>query len=330
MVKPSQGEGLPSFLQNRLNGCPAAGSGVHGWLFRTAKGLHEHRVPAAAIIELLRAGARACGRWVTDKEIGDAVANSLKVAKLKIEGESYKPGQNQSPWPKPDFIRIAQVVGEGRTLYDLWERSPIRFDDTEGHTEEIIDVLFPGNPLLCCGQSNARFATRRRKVWRGHLERLALVVPSPMLTVRGHTQEGRESEHTLKSTCARVYLVIEFDFSEFARDGRTETQWAPLVREWKAIGLTLADVGACLHLHLAKRLPLVAAVHSGGKSLHGWYPAFNHTEAQLRSFMEYAVSLGADRATWTRSQFVRMPEGTRENGKRQLCYYIDPAEAVKL
>ena len=40
--------------------------------------------------------------------------------------------------------------------------------------------------------------------------------------------------------------------------------------------------------------------------------------------MRYAVSLGADRATWTRSQFVRMPDGTRDNGKRQTVYFFNP------
>lgn len=330
MVNAAQLEGLPCSLQNRLYGCPAAGSGVHGWLFRTAKGLHEHRVPAAAIIELLRSGARSCGRDVTDKEIADAVSNSLKVANLTIEGRRCQPAPNQSPWPKADIIRIRELVAVESSLYDLWERSPIRFDEGRSYTDEIIEVLFPGNPLLCCGQSNYQFATRRRETWHGHLKRLALLVPNPMLTVRGRTQEEKESEHTLASTCARVYLAVEFDFSEFARDGQIPTQWAPLVRKWKELGISLADAGARLHIHLAKRLPLVAAVHSGGKSLHGWYAAFNRSEVQLRSFMNYAVSLGADRATWTRSQFVRMPDGTRENGKRQVCYYLDPAEAVKL
>ena len=37
-----------------------------------------------------------------------------------------------------------------------------------------------------------------------------------------------------------------------------------------------------------------------------------------------AVSLGADRATWTRSQFVRMPDGTRDNGNRQAVYFFNP------
>ncbi len=44
--------------------------------------------------------------------------------------------------------------------------------------------------------------------------------------------------------------------------------------------------------------------------------------------MRYAASLGADRATWTRSQFVRMPDGLRANGKRQTLYFFNP-EVVK-
>ncbi len=39
--------------------------------------------------------------------------------------------------------------------------------------------------------------------------------------------------------------------------------------------------------------------------------------------MRKAVSLGADPATWTRSQFVRMPDGTRDNGKRQTVYFFN-------
>ena len=47
-------------------------------------------------------------------------------------------------------------------------------------------------------------------------------------------------------------------------------------------------------------------------------------EEKLRTFMEYAVSLGADRAMWTRSQFARMPDGTRDNGNRQTVFYFNP------
>ena len=46
--------------------------------------------------------------------------------------------------------------------------------------------------------------------------------------------------------------------------------------------------------------------------------------------MDYAVSLGADHATWLRSQFVRLPDGLRQNGKRQITYDLDPGKAVEM
>src|SRR5262245_2661328 len=64
--------------------------------------------------------------------------------------------------------------------------------------------------------------------------------------------------------------------------------------------------------------PFVSAVHSGGKSLHGWFDVHGEDEKKIKWFFRYAVSLGADPATWTRSQFVRMPGGRRDNGKAQL------------
>jgi hypothetical protein len=69
-------------------------------------------------------------------------------------------------------------------------------------------------------------------------------------------------------------------------------------------------------------------VHSGSKSLHGWFFCAGQPEERLRQVMRYCVSIGADRATWSRSQFVRMPDGLRDNGKRQVVYYFNP-ELIK-
>jgi hypothetical protein len=150
-----------------------------------------------------------------------------------------------------------------------------------------------------------------------------------MIRREGKTKEGRISEHSLDATGARVYQVAEFDFAEFAPDGVTETAWTPLVREWKAQGISLTDAAAALHLHLSFLRDLVLCVHSGGKSLHGWYACWNLSEEQNRQFFEYACRLGADPLLWTRSQFVRMPDGTRADGTPQRLYYLDPEKAVK-
>jgi hypothetical protein len=85
-----------------------------------------------------------------------------------------------------------------------------------------------------------------------------------------------------------------------------------------------ADDQAGALLHLASMAPLALAVHSGSKSIHGWFYCKGQTEERLRSFMRHAVEIGADPATWTRSQFVRMPDGTRQNGARQVVYYFNP------
>jgi hypothetical protein len=205
-----------------------------------------------------------------------------------------------STWPARDQTLIERIAADGPDLYDLWETSPIRFEDDQPHTEEIIDTLFPGNPLLCVGQSSSQFSTALRESFRGSLSELQLIVPSPMTALLGHTKEGKISAHTLENTGPRRFLVIEFDSGSF-------------------------DEHAALLSYLAKRGPLVMIVHSGGKSLHGWFWCRSVPDNVLRPFMNCAHRLGADKATWlNRSQFVRMPDGVRSNGNRQSVYYFNP------
>jgi hypothetical protein len=115
----------------------------------------------------------------------------------------------------------------------------------------------------------------------------------------GPTQDGKDSAHALSITGPRRFLIIEQD------------------------GGTIDEQSAVL-LHLAERAPLAVAVHSGSKSIHGWFYCVGQPEEKLRRFMRYAVSLGADRMMWTRSQFARMPDGTRADGKRQTAYFFNP------
>src|SRR5688572_13867828 len=75
MSRPS----LPDFLRELLESPPAAGEGVHNWLFRVARNLHAH-VPAGEIVMLLEDRVRNCGRHVPRNEIVSAVQNSLGCA----------------------------------------------------------------------------------------------------------------------------------------------------------------------------------------------------------------------------------------------------------
>jgi hypothetical protein len=287
---------LPPFLDEMLAAAPRAGEGVHGWLYRVARQLHAH-LPAVEIIALLESRVKDCGRVVSRKEITDAVQNALACA-WQPRGTSAAPVKPAAKWPSVNTEQRAAIIRDGGGLCDLWEMSPVRIDDNAAHTEAIVDKLFPGNPLLCCGKSSSDFDTRPREDWRGEMSGLALIVPSPMSAVTGLTKDGRESKHTLSNTGPRRFLICEFDVGT-------------------------PDDHAAILIHLAGYAPLVCAVHSGGKSLHGWFYVHGQPDAKVEKFFRYAVSLGADRATWTRSQFVRMPDGTRDNGKRQAVFFLN-------
>lgn len=169
---------LPAFLQEMLKTPPEAGEGVHNWLFRVARQLHAH-LPAVEIVNLLENCIANCGRHVPKNEIVSAVQNSMPCA--------WQPGnQSQSiqaapKWPSVNQEQRSAIIRDGGGLVDLWELSNPRIDDGESHTEQIIDRLFSGNPLLCCGKSNSNFDTKPREDWRGELQRLQFIVPRPCL-----------------------------------------------------------------------------------------------------------------------------------------------------
>jgi hypothetical protein len=217
---------------------------------------------------------------------------------------------------------IRRVAADKSGLVDLWEASPFRLETNVPRTGEIIDALFSGDPLLCCGWTRHRFDTRPRSRWY-KLDGLQFVVPNPMTAEQGVTNNGRLSHHSLSNTGPRRFLVIEFDF-----DCNRSAAEANLLTRLGTDSRDASDLCACLLLHLAERAPLALVVHSGGKSLHGWFYCAGRSEESLREFMRYAVCLGADPATWTRSQFVRMPDGRRDNGKRQSAYFFSPAVVI--
>lgn len=285
---------LPSGVQDFLARCPKAGEGVNRWIFRAALMLHRARVPESKMLALISAATKDCGRFVTAQEIERAVVNSGSSLR-----NGFRAARRTPKLPQANGKAIEAVTANGVGIDGLRAMSPVNWRDGKPHTEEIIDALFPGNPLLCVGQSKYKFTTAARETWRGRLAARQFIVPSTMSKITGITREGKVSKHTLDNTGPRRFLVVEFDKGTF-------------------------DEHAAILVHLAKIAPLVLAVHSGGKSLHGWFYVGGEPEAKVEKFFCYAVSLGADPQLWIRSQFVRMPDGQRDNGAPQTVIYFNP------
>jgi hypothetical protein len=264
----------------RINPCPDRDRNF--WVFHAAcrcveAGLSDE--DAEALIEEL----------LTREPKQDEIERALRNARGERKSSSPR-------WPSVFPSLVDKVVRKSDVgVRQLIERSPepIRLDQP-GKTEIWTDLLFPGNPLLCFAASKSKFCTATREEFRERLGSYSLVVPSPMIARSGLTKEGRLSAHAESNTGPRRYLIVEFDNEP------------SLNRQ------------AALHWHLASIWPLAAVVFSGNKSLQGWFYCQGEPEGpegRLAKFFYYAVSLGADRAAWGRSQFMRVPDGVRNDNK---------------
>jgi len=310
---------LPRWIQDLLASPPAEGTGVHPWLYRVACALKPWR-DAESIEALLSATPHGTRRNL-QREIREAIRN----AKSDWQPGAPQPAHQFNPpasWPKRNDEMIEAILSEGYGESDLWEASPRRFEDeSESNAQEMLAMLFPGNPLLCMGWQKDAFATRERDAWHRLKAPLQYIVPSPMSAPEGVTKDGKQSPKTNANTGPRRFLVIEFDFKPEACAAD-----AHLAATGARHGLLHSrDLCACLLHHLATLAPLALVVWSGGKSLQGWCPVIGASEEAIRSLFGYACLIGADRATWTPSQFIRLPYGQRDNGKTQLPIYFDPS-----
>ena len=292
---------LPPFLKDLLSTAPQHGGGFHQWMFSISRHLHAHR-NEAEIYAILSAAAAGCGRHVPDREILEAIKGAWP--------HRWQPGQKPTTeakpaptWPTRDESRIAEIAAaDPDALAKLRDSSPVQISPELHDPECLLERLFPGNPLICVGITTYEFFTAPRDSFKGILDAFRLVVPSPMSALVGMTKDGKPSAHCLSNTGARTYLVVECD------QGNRDTQ-AAVIR------------------HLAKTAPLAMVVDSGGKSLHAWFHCKGQPEDRLRAFFRLAVTLGGDPATWTRSQFVRMPLAIRGNGKLQAVHFFNHANA---
>jgi hypothetical protein len=119
---------LPQFVRDLLASPPERGGGLNLWLYRVARVLHPYR-DSNEIINLLRAAT--AGEPIKHGEIERAVERSKAAA--------WKPGEPcRAPvpaWPTVNQEQRAAIVRDGGGLVDLWEVSPVRFEDNTAHTE---------------------------------------------------------------------------------------------------------------------------------------------------------------------------------------------------
>jgi hypothetical protein len=316
----------PDWLK-RLVEEPDCSSGTHPTLRRLAKWLVVY-MPAdecpGLALQWLRVAASKCDRVPDDAELKRLIAWATARA-----GAPLEPGGCPNSQTVIEIDRLYEIIIAGPTRDDFREMSPeCCWDSKQRNTARILDAWgrYAGepNPWVCHG-SRDRFYTRRLSDMRGWAHVFEQIVPSPMRSRYGLTVDGRESQHSLDATGPRLFLVIEFDFAPVTPQHKP-TIWAPLITACAAKDRGVLDMNAALTAHLRKSGPLWMIVFSAGKSLQSWWPCKGVPEQELATwYRNEACPLGACHSTWCRSQFVRMPDGSRDDGRRQSIEYYDPA-----
>jgi len=280
---------------------PFAGAGLHAWIMREVRIAGDvFNLSDSAILDALLPIAVSAGR-----PIGEARSEIEKTISTVRRTPGNSTTERKPKWPLPDLDLIEAIaakelekIGGVNPIDYIRSRSPVK-----GATADLaVKALFPGDPLICVGSSRSQFITARVSKFK-RFDTGQFIVPSPMESVKGYTQAGRLSYKSDSNVGPRRYLVLEFD------DLPKETQALVILRLW------------CNRL--------VAVVSSGGKSLHAWFYVAGEPEEAIRATMEQAVLRGACHSTFTKSQFVRLPGGLRENGNRQEILYFNPQGVMK-
>ena len=296
--------------------------GIHHHLMRLASFCSGSKISALEAVDLIyqKFNESPQRRQLQPREVENAVDKAFggtvpirstqRGFLLPPEFEKTTPGSfwnTRIPLPtkKPNKALISRSVKSTPwTLEDMWEESPLRLD--EFNPAQILSLLYEPTELVCCGSVN-QFMTLTVSDWlNGDHWMGDQVVPNPSRLKLGVTlsNNDRLSAHSRDATGKRRYIVIESDDETLSFD------------EKAAVLKYLSEkAGGALKM----------VVHTGGKSLHGWYKAAPDEFINWK-FMELACLLGADPRMWLPEQLARLPNAVRiKNQKLQKTFYFDPS-----
>ncbi|MCG3150165.1 MAG: hypothetical protein PCFJNLEI_03643 [Verrucomicrobiae bacterium] len=218
-----------------------------------------------------------------------------------------------TPAPKVDGAKLlAGIVERGAdfTEAELWESSPVRIDWPPEHdASEVLRRLYQLTDRLFIGTRYDAGVEHVLTVadWLKRFETSAAIpehiIPNPLTGRLGKTKEGKDSYRADDCVAQFRFAVVEFD--EMPRDQQ--------IRFWAGV-----------------KLPVVALLDSGGKSVHGWVriDAADAADWQQRvegKLFDMLTAIGADKACKNEARLSRMPGHYRaEKSRWQRVLYLNP------
>ena len=278
------------------NGCHTSLLGVANLGIMTGKDPHE-------LHEEIRQAIPAGQRRVRDSEITDAINKAL----ADHQGGTFTPRPRPAPAVRNGNAARQRIINQGRISddADLWEESPVKIHCLPEETPMLLlSILFDPDDLVWIGERHQAGilgeTIRRASEWVEHFQGGGMTgphiiinpldgIPRPKKSGDGETLRGDHNVFAFR------YCMVEFD--DLSREDQ--------IRFWSAV-----------------KLPIVALIDTGGKSIHAWVQVSKlatvntleqwQENIKIKLYDRILAPLGVDAACSNPSRLSRLPGHYRE------------------
>jgi hypothetical protein len=308
---------LKARYQDRLRNMPHPGEGRHFALLAIANLGVMAGAPLEQIHEDIRA-AVAGTQTIPDGEISATIKKA--VSDHSVEGSNYCPPPKPAPIVQDGQAALRRIIDQGKISddADLWEASTIRlYDPPEKDPIILLTVLFKPDELIFIGDRlepgiigrNIRPMVEWVEFFQNSGKAGPFIIINPLTGEPAPKKSGDgDSLRCDGSIGSFRHCLVEFD--NLSREDQT--------RFWSAA-----------------RLPILALIDSGGKSIHAWLDVSKlskvsnceqwNEKIKLGLYEKALIPLGVDRACCNPARLARLPGYIRqETGKFQRLLWLSP------
>lgn len=303
---------------NNLPNAPAPGTGAncHGWIMSMANlGIMAGKDPQEIDADLRRAIPPG-KRRLPNNEIPDAIHKAIQ----DHNGGTFTPRPRPEPVVKDGKAALQGIINSAKikTEADLWESSPVRlWDEPQGDPVLLLETLYDPTDLIWIGERNQAGIIGKTimavRDWIAYIRCAGKtgphIIPNPLTgtpaikkTGDGETYRGDGNISSYR------YCMAEFD--SLSREDQ--------IRFWSSV-----------------KLPIVALIDSGGKSIHAWLDVQKlaqvetsdqwATEIKGRLYDAILAPMGVDAACSNPARLSRLPGHYREEKQAwQRLLWLSP------
>lgn len=294
--------------QEALSNIPAPGCGCHAYLLAVANYGIMTELTADTIFQDIRCSIPTGARRIPDKEITDAINKALSDR----NGGSFIPKTRSVPVVQDGKATLEKIINQGKIKdeVDLWESSPIRlWDEPQRDSSLLLKNLFKSDELVFIGKRHDADTIKTAGEWINCGVTSSFIIINPLNGISAPTKTGDKT--TLRgdgNIASYRYAMAEFDI--LSREDQ--------IRFWSAV-----------------KLPIVALIDSGGKSIHAWLDVqklatvttSDQWQAEIKHHLydRLLAPLGIDGACSNPARLSRLPGHFREEKQAwQRLLWLSP------